>query len=242
MDSGELIFHIFIQPMYVVVVWCWVVGMSAAASVCRERERGTLDGLLTLPVSRSAVAGAKWLGAILNKRFYFWAIIVLAYFVGIGAAHSLRALFLPVTLAAQIAFLSSLGLRVSVASRTTLRARVVMTLLLLVFFAAGWAAWSMDSEAATAVDPFGTASDGWTAVPAAAPGQVRGLFYAIGLNPIGSWAFLCGIRNPGVDPAFERQFLRTEYAVAACGALVYASAAGLLWLDARRRLRAESNG
>ena len=36
--------------------------LHAANSVTRERERDTLDGLLTLPVERAAVLEAKWLG------------------------------------------------------------------------------------------------------------------------------------------------------------------------------------
>jgi hypothetical protein len=97
----------------------------------------------------------------------------------------------------------------------------------------------MDSAAAKAVDPFGGTSDRWAGLPTAGSGQVRGLFYTVGLNPISSWAFLSGLRQPDDDANFDRRFLRTSYTVAACGALIYASAAGLLWLDARRRLRAE---
>jgi ABC-type transport system involved in multi-copper enzyme maturation permease subunit len=232
----------FTTLLYPAVIWCWAVGFRAAMSVCRERERNTLEGLLTLPVSRSHVLGAKWLGAILYFRIYYFVMPALAYLVGIGIAHPLRALLLPVAFTAQIAFLSSLGLRVSVASPSVVRAQVVITLFLLVIFAGGWVVWSMDSEAANAVDHFATASDRRANAPTPGLQHVRGLFYTIGLNPVGSWAFLSGLRKTGGDPDFNRQFLRTQYAVAACGTLIYALAAGVLWLDACRCFRAEPKG
>jgi ABC-type transport system involved in multi-copper enzyme maturation permease subunit len=245
MDSGAGIPWIvvgFIPLVFFGVPWCWVVGFCAAGSVCREREQRTLDCLLTLPASRSAVAGAKWLGAIVYSRIYYLAIIALAYLVGTGVSHPLRALLLLITFVAQIAFLSSLGLRVSVASPSVVRARVVMALLLIVFFAGGWVALLMDSAAMKAVAPFGAASDRWAGLPTAGWGQVRGLFYTVGLNPVGSLTFLSGLREPDDDLVFDRQFLRTQYAVAACGTLIYALAAGVLWLDAWRCFRAEPKG
>src|SRR5262249_47903426 len=45
--------------------WCTTAGFRAAAGVSRERDKATLEGLLTLPVSRDAVLGAKWLGPVL---------------------------------------------------------------------------------------------------------------------------------------------------------------------------------
>jgi ABC-type Na+ efflux pump permease subunit len=238
-DGFERIILGFLILMSSGIVWCWAVSISAAMSVCREREQKTLDTLLALPVSRSTIAGAKWLGAILRGRTCYLPMIVTAFVAGVGLSHPLRALLLPMTLAAHIAFLASLGLRVSVVSRTALRARVTMTLLLLVFFAAGWVALAVDSEALKTVDVFSMPSNGNANMPTAEPPQLRAVIYTVGLNPIGGWAFLSGLRRPDPDPALDRQFERTHYAVAACGALVYASAAGLLWLDARRRLRPE---
>src|SRR5207248_3288957 len=40
--------------------------MHAVNSVTREREKDTLDGLLTLPVARDAVLEAKWLGGLVS--------------------------------------------------------------------------------------------------------------------------------------------------------------------------------
>jgi ABC-type transport system involved in multi-copper enzyme maturation permease subunit len=243
---GPLLFYLAIAMILLLypggVAWCAITGFCAAASVCREREQKTLDTLLTLPVSDAAVLGAKWLGAVLSWRFCYFVAAAVAFFVGFGVAHPLRALLLPVAFAAQIAFVTSLGIDVSVASRTTLRAGVVMALLLIVFFAGGWIALAVDSDAGRAVDPLGIVFDTGAAGQAANPGQMRGLFYSVGLNPIGSWVFLSGVNNWGRDLTFDQQFEFTKYAVVACAALAYASAAGLLWLHACRRLRAEQNG
>jgi ABC-type transport system involved in multi-copper enzyme maturation permease subunit len=224
------------------LVWCEIVAFGAALSVCRERERRTLDGLLTLPVSHAVVLGAKWLGAVLRADVWYLVTLALAFNAGLNATHPLRALLLTAAVAAQIAFLASLGLRVSVASRTTLRAGVVMAVLAFVFFAGGWVALGIDRGADNAVEINGSASDSRKGITAVDPGHMRGLIYTIGLNPIGSWGFLNGFQQADNDTALDRLFRDTQYAVAVYATLIYALAAGVLWLDAWRCFRAGSGG
>ena len=128
------------------------------------------------------------------------------------------------------------------ASRTTLRAGVVMAVLVFVFFAGGWVALGIDRGADNAVEINGSASDSRKGITAVNPGHMRGLFYTIGLNPIGSWGFLSGFRDADNVTALDRQFRDTQYAVSAYGTLIYALAAGVLWLDAWRCFRAGSGG
>jgi ABC-type transport system involved in multi-copper enzyme maturation permease subunit len=223
------------------LVWCGTVAFRAVTSVCREREQRTLDGLLTLPVSHAIVLGAKWLGAVLCADVWYVVTVALAFNAGLNATHPLRALLLAAALAAQVALLASLGMRVSVASRTTLRAGVVMAVLVFVFFTGGWVALGIDQGASNAVEFDGAASDSRKGITAVDPGHMRGLFYTIGLNPIGSWVFLGGLQGGDNDTVLDRLFFRdTQYAVAVYGTLIYALAAGVLWLDALRCFRAGS--
>jgi ABC-type transport system involved in multi-copper enzyme maturation permease subunit len=223
-------------------LWCVSTASRAMESVCRERERRTLDGLLTLPVSRSAILGAKWFGSIVHPPFWYFVAVPLALNAGLNAAQPLRPLLLTAAVAAQVAFLASLGIRVSVASRTTLRAIVVIAVLLFVFVAGGWVALGIDRGASNAVNFVGSASDSRKGMSTADAGHVRGLFYTIGLNPLGGCIFLSGLRDAENDTALDRQFRDTQYAVSAYGTLIYALAAGVLWLDAWRCFRAGSGG
>jgi ABC-type transport system involved in multi-copper enzyme maturation permease subunit len=60
------------------------VGGRAATSVSSERDRSTLDGLLTCPIEIEQILLAKWLGAVLSIRWGMFCLAVL-YLIGIYA-------------------------------------------------------------------------------------------------------------------------------------------------------------
>jgi ABC-type transport system involved in multi-copper enzyme maturation permease subunit len=130
------------------VTWCMTVGFRAAAGVSRERDKATLEGLLTLPVSRDAILGAKWLGPVLYSGFFG---ILLAAVVVLGvlnrSLHPVGAALLMMAVAAHVAFLASLGVLLSVGSRTTLWARMTMALMLLAFVGIGLRVLAIDLRA-----------------------------------------------------------------------------------------------
>jgi ABC-type transport system involved in multi-copper enzyme maturation permease subunit len=101
------------------------IGVRAASSVSGERDRQTLDSLLTTPLGPSAILGAKWLGSLLSVR---WAVLWLAVIWAIGlATGGLHPLALPVLVLAWLvyaAFAAMLGLWFSLTSRTSLRATI----------------------------------------------------------------------------------------------------------------------
>src|SRR5205823_4791729 len=115
--------------------WCVTAGFRAASSVSRERDQGTLDGLLTLPVGRAAVLRAKWLGSILRWRIAGYGLASVGV-VGLlsGVLHPVGLLLLAVACASLLVFLASLGVWLSLVSRNTLWARMKMALGLLVVF------------------------------------------------------------------------------------------------------------
>ncbi|HEV3117982.1 MAG TPA: ABC transporter permease subunit, partial [Gemmataceae bacterium] len=99
------------------------VAARAAGSVTGERDRQTLDGLLTSPLQSAAILSAKWLGSILSLR-WAWAWLCLVWGIGL-ITDGLDIVSLPwLVLACFVyaSFLSALGLWFSVRSPTTLRA------------------------------------------------------------------------------------------------------------------------
>ena len=121
------------------------VAIRAAGSITMERDRQTLDMLLTTPLSSREILGGKWLGAVLaSRRGWLWlgSIWGLAFFGG-GLDLSLVP-WLFFACLVYSAFFASLGLWFSVHSRGTTTAilgvmigAVVVTIghyLLLIFY------------------------------------------------------------------------------------------------------------
>lgn len=106
-----------------VALTCLGVLLRASSSITREREASTLETLLTLPVSRLALLGTKWLGSI--WRFQLLLFSLLGLWLAALAARSLHPgslVLLAMMVAAQLAFCASLGLWLSVICLSTTRA------------------------------------------------------------------------------------------------------------------------
>jgi ABC-type transport system involved in multi-copper enzyme maturation permease subunit len=99
------------------------VGVRASTVLSTERDRQTLDSLLTTPLSNRAILGGKWLGALLSVRQAWWclAAIWLLGFLA-GGLHLLSVMMLAAAWWANAAFAASLGLWFSLRCRTTFRA------------------------------------------------------------------------------------------------------------------------
>lgn len=110
------------------------VGIRAAGSLGSERERQTLDSLLTSPLENDAILYGKWLGSLLSQR---WTGIWLALIYGLGlvtgGVHLLALPFLAIAWLVYAAFLAGLGLWYSVRCKRTMQAHVatVVTAVLL---------------------------------------------------------------------------------------------------------------
>jgi len=105
-----------------VFVYLLQIGIAAGGAICRERQRLTLESLLTIPVSRSAILWPKWVVSLL--RGWWWgapsAVVML---------FSLLATDVPVLLApavvyflAMVPFATSYGLWLSIRCRNVNRA------------------------------------------------------------------------------------------------------------------------
>jgi hypothetical protein len=226
-DSGHAFrgaMNLWCRPIGILLAGAWCLGaaFTAAGSVSRERDRGTLDGLLTLPVRRGTVLGAKWLGSVLRWRVLGWALLGL-WVVGLvtGALHPLGVLLSALACATCLAVLASVGLWLSLVSRNALWARVSMAAVLLLVFLVPWVVW-MDRE-------YRLPQVGWGVD-----------FWAWGLNPLAAWWFL-GFSWPEVPnllgPGGHRELFQARLLAVLAGLALQAATAAGAWLLAWRRFR-----
>lgn len=118
------------------------VAFRASGSITGERDRQTLDSLLTSPLDSGEILHGKWLGSILSVR-WGWAWLGLIWAVGImtGGMHILALPLLIIAWFVFAGFIAALGLWFSVTSRTTLRANVGTLVAALGFSFGHWLPW-----------------------------------------------------------------------------------------------------
>src|SRR5205823_3413295 len=102
------------------------VVISAAGSVSRERERRTLDALLTLPGGRAGVLESKWLGSLLRVRWLAAGLVPAWWLVVMGGVSPDALPYLAAAGLVHLGFCASLGVCVSVWARGTGRAVVAV--------------------------------------------------------------------------------------------------------------------
>jgi hypothetical protein len=101
------------------------VAVRAAGGITGERDRQTLDGLLTTPLDSDTILFGKWLGAILSvRRGWIWLGAIWGLGVVTGSLYPLAAAQMVLTWFVYAAFLASLGLWFSTFCRNTLRSTV----------------------------------------------------------------------------------------------------------------------
>jgi ABC-type transport system involved in multi-copper enzyme maturation permease subunit len=199
---------------------CVVCAFRAAASVSRERQQRTLDGLLTLPVERRDILRAKWWGSVSVRR-WFWYVLAfdLAASALAGQMHPLYAL-LPVAGVVHVAYFTSLGLWLSVACRSTLRANL----------------WTAAVLLAVTVGPVLALTYGQSLSRDAPPWV--GSLLETGVNPIRTWqafAVTWEESRPPFSPEVEGRTKNVVFGL--LGVAGYALAGTALWQLTCWRLR-----
>jgi hypothetical protein len=153
-----------------------------------------------------------------------------------GVVHPIGMVLLTMALAAHIAFLASVGVWLSLASRTTLWARVTMAMVLLVFLGISLRSMMPDVRNGAGVQSAATATGPmpWDMLP------WRRFVAETGANAPGAWWFLA-FTPDDYRSATEagNSFFVGRLAVAEGGILGYALAARLMWALAWRRLQSE---
>jgi hypothetical protein len=113
------------------------VAVRASGTVSGERDRQTLDGLLTSPLDSDNILFAKWLGSVLSVRWaWLWLLVIWTLTI---ATDGLLPIALPLILVCWLLYAGTfacVGLWYSMVSRTTLRA-TLWTLLTVVGIGGG---------------------------------------------------------------------------------------------------------
>jgi ABC-type transport system involved in multi-copper enzyme maturation permease subunit len=99
------------------------VAVRASSSISGERDRGTLDGLLTSPLQSHDILFAKWLGSLLGVRWlWFWLGLIWTAGLLTGCLDPAALMLSLVAWLVYASFFAGVGLWFSISCRTTLRA------------------------------------------------------------------------------------------------------------------------
>jgi ABC-type transport system involved in multi-copper enzyme maturation permease subunit len=200
------------------------VALSAANRVSRERERQTLDGLLTLPVSPDDILFAKWLASIRSGRWLWWC---LGAVWGVGVLTTgISPASLPLVVAASVVyttFIATLGLWFSSANRTTLRSTLFTILATLVVI----------------LGPGMLVRLGGADLARSSSGSLQwdALIGEYGLTPSATLRVLT-FRTADLQKG-DRWILTVRLLSAVGGLHLYMAVTGLLWLSMRARFQAD---
>lgn len=218
----------FLRVLGIATAMVWSIGIAfrTASSLCRERDRRTLAMLLVLPVERSAILRAKWLGGILRFRTIgiflggLWSLGLLT-----ETLHPFAVLLLAGSCGAFVILLASMGLWFAQVCPDTRRAQLSMAVVLLVLFVAPWL-WLINQ-----FDPgqFSTT-----------PEETLNHLRQVGLNPFVAW-WVSGFSWSEWHQALaEHNALFAAHLRAVVQGIVLLTVlAGIFWLAARRRLDLE---
>jgi ABC-type transport system involved in multi-copper enzyme maturation permease subunit len=113
------------------------VAARASTSISGERDRDTLDALLTSPLQSHDILFAKWLGSLVSVR-WGWLWLGLIWIIGLatGALHPMSVPLFSVAWLVYASFFAGVGLWFSTACRTSMRA-MLWTLATTVVLGAG---------------------------------------------------------------------------------------------------------
>jgi ABC-type transport system involved in multi-copper enzyme maturation permease subunit len=123
------------------------IAVRAAGTITSERERQTLDSLLTSDLSNVAIVGGKWLGSILRARAVWWGLGIV-WGLGSVATGGVSLFSIPLVVlgwAVYASFAASLGLCCSLVAGTTWRATFLTLALGFVLVTAHWPiGWALE--------------------------------------------------------------------------------------------------
>jgi ABC-type transport system involved in multi-copper enzyme maturation permease subunit len=106
--------------------------MRACGAFAGERDRQTLDSLLTTPLKNSTIVWGKWFGSVLSvRKVWAWLFVLWLIAMALDAMGFFAVLWLLLACLIYSCFAASLGLWCSLHCRTTMRATVFTLLVLL---------------------------------------------------------------------------------------------------------------
>jgi ABC-type transport system involved in multi-copper enzyme maturation permease subunit len=118
------------------------VAVRAASAISGERERQTLDSLLTTSLGAREIVFAKWLGSLLSVRgAWLWLLTIWGIGVLTGGLHLATLPWLVLAWLVYAACFAALGLRFSFTSGGTLRATLLTLTVLGLLCLGHWLPW-----------------------------------------------------------------------------------------------------
>jgi ABC-type transport system involved in multi-copper enzyme maturation permease subunit len=118
------------------------VAVRASTSVTSERDKQTLDTLLTTPLSSNEILRAKWSGSLLAVRSgMIWLMMIWLLGLLTGGLHIIALPILMVTWMVYAGFAAALGMWFSTVSRSSARATVLSILVLIALSGGHWMVW-----------------------------------------------------------------------------------------------------
>jgi ABC-type transport system involved in multi-copper enzyme maturation permease subunit len=118
------------------------VAVRGSTAISGERDRETLDGLLTSPLNSHDILFGKWLGSLLGvRRAWFWLVLIWTIGLVTGALHPASLMLTLVAWLVYAACLAGVGLWFSISSRTTLRAMLYTLATVLGVSVGHWMLW-----------------------------------------------------------------------------------------------------
>jgi ABC-type transport system involved in multi-copper enzyme maturation permease subunit len=202
------------------------VAVRAAGSVSGERDRHTLDSLLTTPLDSSAILWAKWLGSIASARMgWVWLGLLWLVAIVLGGLHIAAVFLLIGYWLALAALFAAVGVYCSTTCRSTLRATVASVLTAVFLGGCHWLVTGLCFYVPlAALSPLG-ARDFEKSIAE---------FELFGLTPPASFAWLA---FRGDDYEFKGPDGRRLTTYAVIGMLVWAVGASIVYRRANRRFR-----
>jgi ABC-type transport system involved in multi-copper enzyme maturation permease subunit len=118
------------------------VAVRAAGGISGERDRQTLDSLLTSPLDSNAILHGKWLGSIVSvRRGWLWLAAIYGLTLASGGLNLVGLVLVVVAWFVFAGFVALLGLWASIICRTTMRATVWTLVATLLAFGGHWLLW-----------------------------------------------------------------------------------------------------
>jgi ABC-type transport system involved in multi-copper enzyme maturation permease subunit len=225
--------NLWVRVVGTVVACLTLVGVAAraASSVSGERERQTLDPLLTTPLDSSTILGAKWLGSILSLRWaWIWLCVVWTCGLLTGGLDIVTLPWLLLSCSVYAGCVAALGIFFSTRGWTTLRATMATLAMAAAVTLGHWLIWVVlwvPSRSRPMNDPVAD----WVMA-----------FQLYGLTPPVSIAWLSfrGIDFELPVIGYDRDPARSLMGLV-LGLCLWSLAAGGLWYKTAHRFRKQTN-
>jgi ABC-type transport system involved in multi-copper enzyme maturation permease subunit len=118
------------------------VAIRASTSITTERDKQTLDTLLTTPLSTNSIFNAKWAGSLFGARLgMIWLAVIWIVALLTGGMHFVALPFVAIAWVIYAAFAVTLGLWFSTVCRSSVQASVLTILGLVGLHVGHWLIW-----------------------------------------------------------------------------------------------------